>query len=864
MLMRRPIALLLTLVLFLLVSVAHARTTEHLFQLDPKQVNANPDRVNVAGSFNAWSTSATPMQKGDDGIWRVRVALPEGTHHYKFVLNGDQWINDPNADKDLEVDDNYGGKNSGVVIGPDIRKAPPPKPDHINTDFVLHNANDAQDASPADAGKLRLRVRTQADDVQRVLVAKIATYGEVAELQKLGSEHGFDIFSGVVDLGVTRVTEEERDAIIRGNIGQHRYPVPEVGDAKYALIILDGNAREEVYGVPRQQVGGALIPFYRALVDSIEVPEWSHHAVWYQIFVERFRNGDTSNDPGDAEFENLVPWTSDWWATLPGEKAGAHNFYLGAGNVWKRRYGGDIQGVREKLPYLRSLGINAIYLNPIFEGESMHKYDTADFRHVDDNFGVKGDLHQLEGETDDPATWQWTASDKLFLEFLDDAREQGIRVIIDGVFNHVGRAHPFFMDVLEKGKESRYADWFEIADWGNTKHWRKMDKPFEVHGKLGGIQWRAWDGENGHLPVFKKDDKLGLAPGPREHIFAVTKRWLAPDGDPSRGVDGFRLDVPGDIPHPFWIDWRKLVKETKPDAYITGEIWDWAQPWLQGDQFDAVMNYQFAMAAQAFFVNQRTAISPSEFNSRLIKIVTAYPWPITLAQQNLYDSHDTDRLASMFVNPDRPYDGANRLQDNSLTFDGPPYDPRKPTDAEWTRFKQAVAFQMTFVGAPLVYYGSEAGMWSPDDPSNRMPMVWPDLEPYDDPHVKFNREIFEHYQRLIAIRHVLEPLRTGFFHAVKVDDERHIYAFARELDGKRVHVAINRSGREAPVELPVDGEQMLIDWADPRHAQLTTSDSELPKISPLPQAKGYRPANGVVKVHLAPYGTAILSGVEKE
>src|SRR5204862_1531228 len=138
-----------------------------------------------------------------------------------------------------------------------------------------------------------------------------------------------------------------------------------------------------------------------------------------QIFPERFRKGDPSNDPGDKPYEHLVKWQAKWFATAEGETPGDENFYKGTGNVWKRRYGGDVQGLIEALPYLKSLGINAIYLNPMFEAESMHKYDTADYRHIDDNFGVKGDLAQLAGETDDPATWKWSASDRLILTFVE-------------------------------------------------------------------------------------------------------------------------------------------------------------------------------------------------------------------------------------------------------------------------------------------------------------------------------------------------------------------------------------------------------------------------------------------------------------
>jgi len=478
--------------------------------------------------------------------------------------------------------------------------------------------------------------------------------------------------------------------------------------------------------------------------------------------------------------------------------------------------------LRQSLPYLKKLGVNAIYLNPMFEAESMHKYDATDYRHIDEFFGVKGDYEALRAagtETEDPKTWVWTPSDKLFLNFVAEAHREGFKVILDGVFNHVGRNHWAFQDVLKKGKGSRYASWFDVRDWTPP------------------IKYIAWDrgGEpasDGALPVFKKDEELGLVHGPREHIFAVTKRWLAPDGDPSRGVDGFRLDVPGDIPHPFWVEWRELVKATKPDAFIAGEIWDWAQVWLKGDQFDAVMNYRFADAAQRFFVNRKKAITPSDFAARCAEMVNAYPFQASLVQMNLFDSHDTDRFASMFVNPDLPYDAANRIQDN-----GPNYSAAPPSAEEWRRMGQAVTFQMTFVGAPMIYYGDEAGMWGPDDPSNRQPMLWEDLGPYADARVKFNAPLFAHYRRLIAVRQELKPLRRGTFRPVAVDDARGLFAFARVFDGRSVVVALNRSSEERHVLLPATG----------------------PVVDYLGTGTPLRPTNGTIDVTLEPYGGAILA-----
>ena len=375
-------------------------------------------------------------------------------------------------------------------------------------------------------------------------------------------------------------------------------------------------------------------------------------------------------------------------------------------------------------------------------------------------------------------------------------------------------------------------------------------------GSPGGIQYKAWDGPNGHLPVLKKDKDLGLAHGPREHIFAITQRWLAPDGDPSKGIDGWRLDVPGDIPHPFWIDWRKLVKSTKPDAYISGEIWDWAQPWLQGDQFDAVMNYRFAVACQDFFVNEAKAIKPSEFNDRLNALVYNYPLQVALVQMNLFDSHDTDRLASMFVNPDLAYDSANRIQDN-----GPKYKADKPTSQEWLRMRQAVAFQMTFLGAPMIYYGDEAGMWSPDDPSNRMPMVWKDLEPYENPEVKFDQQQFDFYQRAIAIRESMPALRTGFFRPVDIDDADGVYCFARDLGDDHVYVALNRSDKPVTVKFKVDADGNYVDWLDPASAEVKPPGDavERPTITLKPDPKWFKSNAGKLTIELQPFTTAILS-----
>ncbi len=790
----------------------------HLFSYDAAA--HAPDRVNLAGSFNGWSTTATPMIDRGDGTYRALKRLDEGVHFYKFVLDGDQWHNDPASDHDLEQPDGHGGVNSAVLVGLDGRDLPAPEPGAIRAQALRHDPASITDRNVVSDTMLRLMARAQHGDVEHAYVRFQAGDGDWQRLalHRVAARHGFKRFGHAI------VVDEGAEAV--------RY-VFEFTDGPATVFLASGDTFTDA--------ADAKASAYTSDMDvRFETPEWARHVVWYQIFPERFRNGAAHNDP-----PNTFPWTSKWYSTLEGESG---DFY--GRDVWARRFGGDVQGLIEKLPYLRRLGVDAIYLNPVFQGDSMHKYDASDFRHIEPYFGFAGDIEELEGETDDPATWQWSRSDKLFLEFVAEARRQGFRVIIDGVWNHVGTSHYAFQDVLEHGRDSRYADWFAITSWGSG------GRP----GTADGIQWRAWDGPNGALPVFRQEGGT-LAPGPREHVMAITRRWLAPDGDASRGVDGFRLDVANEVPHDFWREWRDFVKEINPDAIIVGEIWSRADPWLAGDQFDSVMNYQFAMPAQRFFVNRRYASSPRQFVDELQEWIHGYPYQASLVMQNLFDSHDTDRLASMFVNPDLPYNAANRPWMNN-----PDYSTDPPEPEHWTRLKQAAAFQMAMLGAPMIYYGTEAGMYGADDPDNRQPMVWEDLEPYDDPDVAFRPAVFEHYQRIIAMRRQLEPLRLGWFYPIVTDDDTGVLVVGRDLQGEHVYVVVNRGGVERTVSFTVarpDRGQPLIDWLNDDQVTLepkADAADARPTLRIRDDAQHHvSDEAGKLTITVPAYGTAVLS-----
>ncbi len=566
---------------------------------------------------------------------------------------------------------------------------------------------------------------------------------------------------------------------------------------------------------------------------SFHTPDWAKHAVWYQIFPERFRNGDPSNNP-----PRTVPWTHEWYRPYNPERTdGSHRFFQpGVATepcsvntvptdqssfaekgsfyeyIYGRRYGGDIQGIREQLPYLRDLGVTALYLTPVFLAESLHKYDATDFRHIDDHFGIKDSLKKIKGETADPATWQWSKTDLLFLDFIKEAHRYGFKVILDGVFNHTGRAFWAFQDILKNGKDSPYADWFDIESW----------EPFE---------YRSWDNDLGALPRLKHDDALGLAEPVRQHLFAITRRWMDPhgNGNVGDGIDGWRLDVAEDINANFWRDWRKLVKSINPEAYIVAEIWHEAKEWLDGSTFDAVMNYQFTERCHRFFVFKKKAITPARFAKEIEDMLSWYPMEVNYVLQNLFGSHDTDRTASMFMNPDIMFNAASRLQDN-----GPQYNPAKPTPPCYRRMKLAVTFQMTFLGAPMVYYGDEVGMYGADDPSNRKPMLWKDLLPYDDPDECIEDDILDHYRLLIAIRNTYASVRIGDYKVLMAKNALRTFAFARTHGNETIVVVLNNSDRPHRLKVPVPWPEgsRIVRLDDPRECELVAPSADDPTARP--------------------------------
>jgi cyclomaltodextrinase / maltogenic alpha-amylase / neopullulanase len=531
-------------------------------------------------------------------------------------------------------------------------------------------------------------------------------------------------------------------------------------------------------------------------------PAWAADAVWYQIFPERFRNGAPQSDPRAEDIGadalpgwRICPWGMEWYGRDEWEKPHQDHFFQ---TVFHRRFGGDLVGLRQQLDYLQELGVNAIYLNPVFWAPSLHKYDATAYHHIDPTLGPDrdGDLQALEAanETADPATWIWTAADRQFLELVEDIHSRGMRIILDGVFNHSGTRCFAFEDLKKNGKASPYADWYRIHKWNE-------DGTFEHAG---------WGG-HGLLPEFGRDEYT-LNPGIKQYLFDATRRWMDPSGQgrPQEGIDGWRLDVAYCVPHGFWKEWHAHVRSINPEAYTTGEIVGPAQEWIRPDEFDAVMNYEWLYPTISFFTPNPEAISALEFRKRIDLLHERHSPASTLIQQNLLDSHDTGRILTLFESESPPFESWDPYFNWPKAADNLELKTHRPGAKAKQALKLAAVWQMTGPGAPMIYYGTEVGMWGAQDPCDRQPMLWNDRpatdetqgfrEALSEPHPREpDLKLFAFYQRMIALRKAEPALRRGSFRWLPLPTDATL-VYERQLGDTTIRCLIHNG--DAPILIP--------------------------------------------------------------
>jgi cyclomaltodextrinase / maltogenic alpha-amylase / neopullulanase len=397
--------------------------------------------------------------------------------------------------------------------------------------------------------------------------------------------------------------------------------------------------------------------------------------------------------------------------------------------------GGDLWGILEELDYIQNLGIDAIYFTPIFQSACNHRYHTHDYYQVDPILG----------------------GNKAFKELLDAAHARNIKVVLDGVFNHSSRGFFFFHDVLENGPNSPWVNWFKITGWPLTAYTGDLPANYD-----------SWGG-NRALPVFNHDN-----PQAREYIMEIAEYWI------KFGIDGWRLDVPFEIKTPgFWQEFRQRVKAINPDAYIVGEVWGDSREWLDGTQFDGVMNYLFTGATIAFTAGDRVVVEhvegrsyqthpplyAPEYAEKIRELLELYPWEIQLTQLNLLASHDTARLITIAGGDIASIELANLLL-------------------------------LTFPGAPSIYYGDEVGLPGAVDPDSRR--GFPSS-------ANWNQEILHIHRQLIALRHTYSCLRTGDYQPLYAQGE--VYIFARKQSGEELIVAVNVGTASAKVKVDINSLQ---------------------------------------------------------
>lgn len=572
-----------------------------------------------------------------------------------------------------------------------------------------------------------------------------------------------------------------------------------------------------------------------AIIPGFHTPDWAKGAVMYQIFVDRFCNGDESNDVQTCEYVYIgrpVNRVEDWGKNPTTMDVGCF-------------YGGDLKGVWEKLDYIQGLGVEVIYLNPIFVSPSNHKYDIQDYEHIDPHFGVivedkdglvaadavdNGDAEKYVVRTASPRNLE--ASDRFFAEFVEEIHRRGMKVILDGVFNHCGSFNKWLdgeeiyarQGGYEPGaflaKDSPYRSFFQFYDEKDSA-WPRN---------------KSYDGWWGHdtLPKLNYESSPKLV----EYILDIARRWVSPPFN----VDGWRLDVAADLGHTaeynheFWRKFRAAVKEVNPDALILAEHYGDPGPWLEGDQWDSVMNYDAFMEPLTWFLTGMEKHSDSFsgellgngenfFNAMSYHMSRMQPSSILTAMNEL-SNHDHSRFLT------RTNGVVGRI--------GTVGAEAANRGVKVCVLREAVMVQMTWPGAPTVYYGDEAGVCGWTDPDSRRTYPWG----HED------LELIEYHRYMIRLHKALPVLRRG---AVKeLLAGRNVIAYGRMLGKYQAVVAVNNNAQERELELPV--WQLGITGEVPL-ARLMLSTEEGYNVGAL----RYPVRDGMLKLKMPPYSAALFA-----
>lgn len=515
---------------------------------------------------------------------------------------------------------------------------------------------------------------------------------------------------------------------------------------------------------------------------GFKTPDWAKGAVMYQIMVDRFNNGDKSNDVMTNEYAYIgrgVSKVENWME--PPAVDGTRQFY-----------GGDLQGVIDKLEYLEKLGVEVIYFNPIFVSPSNHKYDTQDYDYIDPHFGkIVNDNGKLlkDGDNNNEHAQRYKvrttdlanleASNKLFVELVEKAHAHGIKIIIDGVFNHCGSFNKWMDKEKFYTKNKNYKSGAYIS----------KDSPYNLYFKFLEDRWpdnNSFEGWWGFdtLPKLNYEGSKELC----NYIIEVGKKWVSPPYN----VDGWRLDVAADLGHSqefnheFWKKFRKAVKEANPEAIILAEHYGDADSWLQGDQWDTVMNYDGFMDPVTWFL---TGVDKHSDNSNPGMRGDAGTFKLTM-QYQMSRMQNQSLLVAMNELSNHDHSRFLTRTNRMVGRVGTAGTAAASQDIDEAIFKQGVVMQMTLPGAPTLYYGDEAGVCGWTDPDNRRTYPWG--------HENF--EILEFYRETIAIHRQHKVFKTGSYKPLV--EQRDLLCYGRFDMDNAAFVAINTSDTDKTVSIP--------------------------------------------------------------
>ncbi|HEX7065964.1 MAG TPA: alpha-amylase family glycosyl hydrolase, partial [Bacillales bacterium] len=757
----------------------------------PRLVGSLQPEIGAGGEWNPAESDAYLVDDDFDNVYTYRAKLPEGHYEFKVVL-GDSWKEpaypSQNAKFDLEeakkVTFSYNAETHEVMadyFGKGVDHA-------IHRDKLFHNSWKEAYREPFGAVSARtavtLRFRSAKGDLTGAsLVLKNRRTGDtgIYDMEYAGSADR-EAF-GKADFWEVTVTPEEK------------------GVYGYKFIAKDGPVRVE-YGENSTQggtgkTGDQLNQMFQMTVyePDFQTPDWMKTAVVYQIFPDRFRNGNKKNDNAKKYARGFQPIEHRDWDQLPDnpDMQGTQG-YNGDG-IWSNDFfGGDIRGIRQKLGYLQSLGVNTIYLNPINMAASNHKYDATDYKKLDPMFG----------------------SLKEFNKFAHAVEQRGMHLIVDGVFNHVGDDSIYFDRYSKYKYVGAYEYWAKIYDLMNNKGLSKnkakkqATQYFKEQGQVfSEYHWENWFNiENEKVNVGKPNEHYKYQgwwgydslpeissisgdvvdhPSEMNHeswanyiLFdedSVAKTWL------DRGASGWRLDVANEVDPAFWHAFRNELKHNYElpggeEPLILGEIWDDASEYFLGDMYDSVMNYRFRGAVLNFLRNQNA----EEAAQQLKAIKEDYPKQVFHVLMNLIGTHDTARAAYLLGGGSDSYERAEN-------------DPSYNRELGYKRLKLALIFQMGYPGAPTIYYGDEAGVTGSGDPDNRRTYQWKDQ----------NKQLIEFYKKVGKVRTKYQNLFShGDIHTLYAEGA--VYAYARSTDEQFAIVAINDSKQPKTIELNVEDQ----------------------------------------------------------